>query len=128
MEFNMADTFRVPMPKIRGDHQINPAQWMYERVVKSIISFEEKLDPEMEIGARLVSFASSEIISIDDVGYWGPDMVIFYGRNADDRPVELLQHLSQLSVLLVAVKPATEPRRIGFVLQERLDQNSKDEE
>ncbi|MBB3356037.1 hypothetical protein FHT70_006010 [Rhizobium sp. BK049] len=115
----------------KSQHELNPASWMYERVVRSIIDFEEKLDPALEIGARLVSFASSEIIHIDDVGYWGPDIIKFYGKNADGNPVELMQHMSQLSVLLVAVKPLAEPRRIGFVLKEKLkaeDDRSADEQ
>ncbi|MGG6898160.1 DUF6173 family protein [Rhizobium sp. BR 315] len=110
----------------RSPHDLNPASWMYERIVRSIIAFEEKLDPELEIGARLVSFASSEIIHIDDVGYWGPDIIKFYGKNADGHPVELIQHMSQLSVLLVAVKPLAEPRRIGFALQTKLEAKSED--
>lgn len=39
--------------------EINPAAWMYERIVKPIIDFEQKLDSDQEIGARLVSFTSS---------------------------------------------------------------------
>ncbi|TBC02108.1 DUF6173 family protein [Rhizobium ruizarguesonis] len=124
---------RLTGPHLLGKsgHELNPASWMYERIVKSIIDFEEKLDPNLEIGARLVSFASSEIIHIDDVGYWGPDIIKFYGKNADGNPVELMQHMSQLSVLLVAVKPLAEPRRIGFVLKGKLeaeDDRSADEE
>lgn len=101
--------------------QTNPAAWMYERIVRSIIDFEKKLDSDQEIGARLVSFSSGETIHIDDVGYWGPDIIKFYGRNVDGRPVELMQHISQMSVLLVSVKAEQEkPRRIGFILEQRL--------
>lgn len=107
-------------------HQLNPASWAYERIVRSIIDFEEKLDPDKEIGARLVSFTSSEIIHVEDVGYWGPDIIKFYGTNADGDAVELLQHMSQLSILLVAVTPQKEPRRIGFVLKERLDEENEE--
>lgn len=103
----------------------NPAKWMYERIVKSIIAFEEKLNAELEVGARLVSFANQEVIHIDDVGFWGPDIIKFYGKNADGHPVELMQHMSQLSILLVAVRPLAEPRRIGFGLQQRMETSGK---
>jgi hypothetical protein len=109
-------TFHFPSAGIlrEPDSRLNPAKWTHERLVKSIISFEEKLDAEHEVGLRLVSFGS-EIIHLDDVGYWGPDLVIFYGVNVDQQSVELIQHVSQTSVLLVAVKKEKEKaRRIGF--------------
>lgn len=94
---------------------------MHERVVRSINSFEELLDQEHEVGARLVSFGSELTFYIEDVGYWGPDIITFYGKNPDGNYVELLQHISQLSVLLVALeKVQEEPRRIGFGLMESI--------
>ncbi len=71
-------------------------------------------------------FTANEIIHIDDVGYWGPDIIRFYGNTSDGHPVELMQHISQLNVLLMAVKPVAEPRRIGFVLQKKLDGEDED--
>lgn len=110
-------TPRLTLP----DSVSNPAKWAHERIVRSINDFEAKLDPEHEIGARLVSFTNSEVIHIEDVGYWGPDFIIFYGRNADDHPVELIQHVSQTNVLLVAAKKQKEKaRRIGFQLTKDL--------
>jgi hypothetical protein len=105
----------------------NPSEWMYERLVRSIIEFESKLDSDSEIGARLVNFNSNEVISIDDLGFWGPDLVKFYGKNADGRHVELMQHLTQVNVLLVGVpKQSEKPKRIGFILEENL--KKQDEE
>jgi hypothetical protein len=107
-------------------HKLNPARWAHERIVKSIIQFEERLDADHEIGARLVSFGGGETILIDDVGYWGPDIIKFYGHNVDGQPVELMQHISQLSVLLVAMKKQDEVvRRIGFKLAEGLEPENK---
>jgi hypothetical protein len=110
----------------KSDAELNPAKWMHERIVRSIIDFEKDLDPALEIGARLVSFTSHEVIHIDDVGYWGPDIIKFYGTTGDGHPVELMQHLSQLNVLLMAIKPVAEPRRIGFVLEQKLDGKDDD--
>lgn len=109
------------------DSTVNPAKWMHERLVRSIVNFEEALDETQEIGARLVNFSEREPIHINDVGYWGPDLVIFYGTNADGHPVELLQHVTQVSVLLVALpKEHEQPRRIGFELQSKLERLEKD--
>ena len=94
---------------------------MHERVVRSINSFEEELDQEHEIGARLVNFGSDMTLYIEHVGYWGPDVITFSGTSPDGNRVELLQHISQLSVLLVALKKVhQEPRRIGFGLVESI--------
>ena len=100
-----------------------PAQHMHEKLVRSIAEFESKLDETQEVGARLVNFGP-ETIHIENVGFWGDHMVKFYGQTNDGRPVELLQHYSQVSVLLVAVPiaPNKPPRRIGFELVSRLDQ------
>src|SRR5882672_308814 len=86
---------RVPRPH-------NPAESMYERIVRSIAEFEEGLDESQEIGLRLVNFGS-ETFHIEDVGFWGMDLLKFYGRNSQGKPIELLQHISQISILLVAV-------------------------
>ena len=64
----------------------NPAKWRHDRVVQSINSFEENLDLEHEVGARLVSFGTEFTFHIEDVGYWGPDMITFTGRAANARP------------------------------------------
>ncbi len=99
---------------------INPAEWMYRRIVDYIRNFERRLDDKSEIGARILSYSANDIISIEDVGYWGPDMIIFSGRNTDDSPVELLQHISQLNILLVAVPARQEPAlRIGFLIGQK---------
>jgi hypothetical protein len=98
----------------------NPAEWMYERLIRSIATFEEELDDTQELGLRLVNFGS-ETFHIENVGYWGPDLVKFYGKNHEGKPIELMQHITQVSVLLVAVpKQHPKPRRIGFELVKQL--------
>ena len=89
---------------------------MYKRVVTLINKFEEDLPDDLQAGGRLVS-AGNITFSIQDVGYWDPNMIVFYGELEDGSRVELVQHLSQLNLLLVAVKRSNseEPRRvIGF--------------
>ena len=117
----MASDIGRQLNLIRRASSGNHAEWMHERIVRSIVDFEKELDGTQEIGARLISFGDKEVIHIDDVGYWGPDLIIFHGKNVDGRPVKLLQHISQISVLLVALPTVhDEPRRIGFELEKRL--------
>jgi Family of unknown function (DUF6173) len=88
--------------------------------VKSIAEFEEKLDAEHEIGAHLVNFGS-QTIHITGVGYWGTDLILFNGTRSDGQPVQLMQHISQVNVMLVAVpNTCSPPRRIGFEMVKRL--------
>lgn len=106
----------LPTPQDPAD---NPARWMFDRLATYIRQFESRLDDQHEIGARLVSFGANLTFHIEDMGYFGPDMVVFYGKNDQGEPVQLIQHTSQLSVLLVAVRKQGErPRRIGFVLHD----------
>jgi hypothetical protein len=95
---------------------------MYNRIVALINKFESDLPEDMQAGGRLVS-AGNITFSIQDVGFWDPNMIVFYGELSDGSKVELVQHLSQLNLLLVAVKRTDDiekPRRvIGF--------NTKDE-
>lgn len=107
---------------LKPPKSLNPAKWMHERIVSSINDFEKRLDSDHEVGARLVSFGSDVTFHIEDVGYWGPDMIIFHGVSTEGKRVQLLQHVSQLSVLLVAADKVHEKaRRIGFDLTEKLN-------
>ncbi len=95
----------------------NPAQWMHERLIHQIIEFEKSLGVDHEVGGRFVEGPGSEPLHITNLASWGPDMIMFMGQFPDGRKFELMQHYSQVSVLLVAVpKMAEEPRRIGFEL------------
>jgi len=102
---------------VSDSHKLNPAQWTHERLTEYIKDFEAALDDDHEIGARLVSFGPNVTFHIEYIGYYGPDIIHFDGRNEAMEKVQLIQHVSQLSVLLVAVKKQQDkPRRIGFLL------------
>ncbi|PSU21965.1 hypothetical protein CTM88_20555 [Photobacterium aquimaris] len=100
--------------------QLSPAAWTYERLGMYIKDFEADLDSEHEIGARLVSFGQSITFHIQKVGYHGPDIISFDGIDSNGQKVQLIQHMSQLSVLLMAMKKLEdEPKRIGFILDKK---------
>jgi hypothetical protein len=83
---------------------------------EQVRAFEAGLDDVHEIGAKLVSFGSMVTFHIERVDYLAPDLLTFYGTSDDGERVQLVQHVSQLSVLLVAMKKIGEkPRRIGFI-------------
>ncbi|MGN5055084.1 DUF6173 family protein [Aeromonas veronii] len=109
----------ITMPHL-PDSTRNPAKWTYTRLVEYIKDFEAELDDDHEIGARLVSFGQAITFHIQDIGYYGPDIISFYGTNDQGEKLQLIQHISQLSVLLIGMKKQNEaPRRIGFILNEK---------
>lgn len=106
----------------------NPAEWMFDRLIRLIDDFEKSLSEQEEIGGRLTGAPGEGSFHIDDIGFWGPDLIMFYGKNKDGRPVRLIQHYNQLSVLLTSVpkeKPQDKPRRIGFAIQARVAEEER---
>ena len=100
----------------------SPAQWAFERIAHQIKDFEEQLSNDEEIGLRQVAAPNNSLMHIEDIFYWGPDMLIYHGRNDQEKPMQLLQHYTQMSILLTAVpKTRAEPIRIGFHLIEKIE-------
>lgn len=99
----------------------SPAEWAYDRLVIYIQEFEEQLDNQHEVA---MGFAGSEagVLQIEGMGFFDPDILTFYGTDEDGVPTQLIQHVSQLSVILRALPKAVEeqePKRIGFRLARR---------
>ncbi len=96
------------------------ASEFYNRLINDVINFEKNLNQDEEVGARLVSFNQTITIHIDNLGYCNPSLIYFYGRDNNDRDVQLIQHISQINILLTKV-PRTNPNseRIGFKIQQK---------
>ena len=96
----------------------SPAEWAYDRIAIYIRNFEQHLDANHEIA---MGFAGSDagVLKIEGLGFFDPDILSFYGHDESGAKTQLIQHVSQLSVLLRAVPksiPEDPPRRIGFRL------------
>lgn len=108
----------------------SPAQWAYERFIIYLKNFEEQLDNEHEAA---MGFTGGEagVLRIEGMGYYDPDIVTFYGSDPAGGRTQLVQHVSQLNVMLRAVPKAVEtaePNRIGFRLAEDLEDDADDGE
>ena len=80
-----------------------------------IEKFEEKLNPEQEIGLRVAQFGMDNPLYIEDISYHGPDLIFLYCTNRHGDSVELIQHYSQVSIALISLQKRHEvARRIGF--------------
>lgn len=92
------------------------ADYTYEVIVNIIKEFEQSLDDEHEVAVKLASFGQSLTLSVTNVGYVNPSTLLFYGYIGEQHAT-LVQHMSQLNFLLLAVKkldPSKPTRRIGF--------------
>lgn len=117
---------RDPLPEAVAKKPVaqkSPAEWAYQRLILYIKNFEKMLDDEQEIAMGFTDTGAG-VLRIEGLGYFDPDIVTFYGTDATGGRVQLVQHVSQLNVILRAMPKAREaeaPRRIGFELAKALD-------
>ncbi|WP_255552376.1 DUF6173 family protein [Maritimibacter dapengensis] len=120
-----------PLPDTVAEKPISeksPAEWAYERIILYIQNFEEQLDNEHEVA---MGFTGSDagVLRIEGIGYFDPDIVTFYGTDGAGTKTQLVQHVSQLNVILRAMPRKAdedEPFRIGFRLAADLERDSED--
>ena len=94
----------------------NLADYSYEVIMRRIKEVEQSLDSDHEVAVKLASFGQAVTMTVTGVGYSNPSTLVFYGL-VGDQPATLIQHMTQLNFLLLAVKkpdPEKPPRRIGF--------------
>ncbi|MCI2399571.1 DUF6173 family protein [Aliiroseovarius subalbicans] len=115
-----------PLPAAMADTPIedkSPAEWAYERLILYIQNFEEQLDNEHEVAMGFTG-GDAGVLRIEGIGFFDPDIVTFYGTDETEAPMQLIQHVSQLSVMLRALPKepeASAPTRIGFRLAADLE-------
>lgn len=121
---NCAET--KPLPKSVAAKPVDEksaAEWAYERLIIYIQNFEEQLDNEHEVAMGFTG-ADAGVIRIEGIGFFDPDIVTFYGSDPQGTKTQLIQHVTQLNVMLRALPKmvaSDEPRRIGFQLAEDLE-------
>lgn len=104
----------------------NLASEFYKRIADMINEFDRSLDHEHAVGVRLVSFGQSLTFHVTNIGYNNPSLIIFFGTLENGSPVQLIQHVSQISFLLTAIKrpdPHHPKKPIGFLTEEELKEN-----
>jgi Family of unknown function (DUF6173) len=97
----------------------NLASAFHTRLVKWISDFDAGLDEAHEVGVRLVNFGQTVTFRLSGIGYWNPSLISFRGVTEDGNPVELIQHVTQISVLLMKLPrpdPSVPKHPIGFAL------------
>lgn len=116
-----------PLPAVMAKKPVkdkSPAEWAYERLILYIKNFEEQLDSEHEVAMGFTG-SNSGVMRIEGLGFFDPDIVTFYGSDASGAKTQLVQHVTQLNVMLRALPKEAEreePARIGFRLVADLEQ------
>lgn len=146
---SISDIFNVPVPQVRiprapqipqmpefpnvevrrnpllENIEDNYASEFYKRLAVRISEFNAGLDDAHEVGVRLVNFGQTVVFYLEDMGYWNPSLISFQGRTEDGQPVELIQHVNQISVLLMKLpreNPSEPKRPIGFHFESDSDE------
>ncbi len=80
------------------------ASEFHSRLCEYIKDFDDSLDQEHEVGIRLVNFGQTIQFVVANIGYYNPKLISFYGVMDDGSKVQLVQHVNQISFLLLSVK------------------------
>ncbi len=111
----------IPIPK-----PPNMAEYAVEAIYEEIADFEAKLDADHEIGMPVVGGPAGLCVHVREVYRYGTDKLVFVGIDSEQKPVRLIQHLSQLNVLMLAApKIGPVAVRIGFHAPDATSANSR---
>lgn len=92
------------------------AKWQFNYICEQIKDFERKLDNDHEVALLLTNFGQSIMLNVTRIGYQDPCLIYYYGT-VNGKTSQLIQHISQISFLLMSVEkqiPQNPARRIGF--------------
>ena len=95
--------FDIKPPSLPVIKDYKMADTQYKVIMERIKEFEDDLDDEHEVAIKLASFGQSILLSVTDIGFSNPFTLVFYGF-VDGQPATLIQHMSMLNFLLIAVK------------------------
>ena len=91
------------------------AEYAVDAIYEEIADFEATLDADHEVGMPIVGGPAGLCVHVREVYRFGTDKLVFVGIDADQNPVRLVQHLTQLNFLMLSVPKLGETAaRIGF--------------
>ncbi|MBA4492266.1 DUF6173 family protein [Paracoccus sp. S1E-3] len=95
---------------------LHAAEEVFNHLIARVKDFQENLPKDHELGIQLANFGAERAVHVRGMGYRNPNIIEFYGLLDGRAQVAVLQHVSQLNFMLVAVPPVAEqpPYRIGF--------------
>lgn len=89
-----------------------------ELLHRRIVEYQNRLSDTVDVALAVTAFNESTLLAVESVGYIGSTLVVFHGTDTQGKPMELIQHISQINVFLTAAAkptPDTPKKKIGFV-------------
>lgn len=95
---------------------LDEAEKVFHHVMGRVKQFQNDLPEDHELGLHLADFGGGRALHVRGMGFKNPNIIEFYGMLAGNQQVAVIQHISQLNFLLIAVPPPKDqtPYRIGF--------------
>ena len=109
--------FEIPKNPVLENMEENWASAFHERLKNWIAEFDAELDEGHEVGVRLVSFGQTVVFHLKHLGFSNPSLIAFSGTTDSGDPVHLIQHVSQISILLMKLPrkdPESPKQPFGF--------------
>ena len=78
------------------------AEIIAEHLYQEITDYQASLPNTEEVAMSIVQFNQSTTILVESIGYIGYNLVRFVGKDNSGKPLELIQHISQLNFLLMS--------------------------
>ncbi len=103
----------------------NRASEFVRHILNEIREYDATLDDAHEVGVRLVNFGQAVTFHLEGVEYSDPSLIYFSGTTTNaSEPVKLIQHVSQISILLMKL-PRLHPEKpkIGFLIPQRREED-----
>ena len=97
----------------------NLANWFHERLQRTVAKAQTNLEENQQLQLEYYTPAG-ELIVIEDVGYWNPDMILLYGVDQRENhcTVVINKQCAQFVLRVVPKSPEKPGRHIGFIPNE----------
>lgn len=95
---------------------LHAAEEVFNHILGRVKQFQADLPAEHELGLQLPDLGGGHALHVRGMGFKNPNIIEFYGMLDGESQVAIIQHISQLNFMMVAVPPPAnqEPYRIGF--------------
>ena len=92
--------------------QTNNAEYMAKVIGQRIVDFQSTLSEVQDVALQIIQFNNSITLYVTKVSHLGLGLIVFQGSDSANNPCEIVQHISQINVLMAIVsKPADIPHR-----------------
>lgn len=81
----------------------NQASAFYTHIENRIRQFESELLENQCLGLQIASIGNDSAFTVTNVRCFNPSLIAFSGTKATGEKVELIQHVSQISIMLIAI-------------------------